>query len=334
MIKRLLAFLILGLCALAAWFVLSPVPGALLIRFLFELNGAKTWQALEKHEVGAVKRTVALRYAPDSEDSLLDVYRRADAEGPQPTLVWIHGGAWLSGHRDDAAPYFTQIADAGFTVVSVGYSRAPGVQYPEPIRQVAEALTYLKQQGEELGVDPRRMALAGDSAGAQIASQMATMITNPSLAKQVGIDPGLGAEALKAVVLYCGIYDMQRFLDVGDLPSLPLRWGVREVVRAYTGSRDDDTPAARQMSTIDHVTAAFPPSFISGGNDDPLTETQSRPLAEKLKGKGVEVQTLFFAADHEPKLPHEYQFNLDIEEGQEALRRSLDFLRRYLGRSG
>lgn len=60
-----------------------------------------------------------------------------------------------------------------------------------------------------------------------------------------------------------------------------------------------------QMSTIDQVTAAFPPAFISGGNGDPLTDRRSRPLAAKVQRLGVPVSTLLFPPGHEPSLAHE-----------------------------
>lgn len=330
MIKRVLAFLLLLLVALAAWFVFSPVPGAMVIRWLFEADGARVKKAMEKHAADGIAVTTGISYSAGDENALFDLYRREDARRPQPTVVWVHGGAWLSGHRDDAAPYFTLLANAGYTVVSVGYSLAPGARYPTPVRQVNEALSYLTRNARELGIDAERIALAGDSAGAQIASQVASMVTGPDFADEVAITPGLDPRALRAVVLYCGIYDIERFLDVGDLPSLPLRWGVRETIRAYTGQRDPDSPAAQQMSTIRHLTASFPPAFVSGGNDDPLTDAQSRPLVEALRAKDVEVEALFFAADHRPPLPHEYQFNLDTEAGQTALRRTLAFLDQHL----
>lgn len=335
MVKRVLLVLLALVVLLAGWFVVSPVPGALLIRWLFEADGAKTRKALEKHTAPgiAVERGIVYSSTED-DDARLDVYRREDAEGPQPTLVWVHGGAWLSGHRDDAAPYFTRIADAGFTVASIGYSRAPGARYPTPVRQVNEALAFLSEQADRFGIDPERFALAGDSAGAQIASQVAAMISDPGFAAEVGVEPGLGPEALRAIVLYCGIYDIPRFLDVGDLPSLPLRWGIRETIRAYTGTRDPGSVAAGQMSSIDHLTERYPAAFISGGNGDALTDTQSRPLAEALRERGVAVETLFFPADRSPVLPHEYQFNLDDEAGAEALRRMLGFLERQLATSG
>lgn len=304
--------------------------GARLIRLNFELDGRKTKRSLELHRASGIRVDGGHRYSDAAVDCLLDIYRRIDATEAQPTVVWIHGGAWLSGHRDDAASYFTLLADAGFTVVSVGYSRSPGAKYPTPVRQIAAALGYLIEHSSELGIDPERFALAGDSAGAQLASQLAGMVSNPEFAAEVGVPISLSRPALRAVVLHCGIYDIRRFLEVDELPSRILRWGVRQTIRAYTGSLDAESPAARQMSTLNHLTPDFPPAFISGGNGDRLTDTQSRPLAEALASWGVPVETLFFPADQTPALPHEYQFDLDTEAGQEALRRSLDFLSRHL----
>jgi acetyl esterase/lipase len=71
------------------------------------------------------------------------------------------------------------------------------------------------------------------------------------------------------------------------------------------------------MSVTGHLTGAFPQSFISSGNGDPLAP-QAVAFARKLGGVGVRVETLFFPENHVPRLPHEYQFNLDERDGQEA----------------
>jgi acetyl esterase/lipase len=76
----------------------------------------------------------------------------------------------------------------------------------------------------------------------------------------------------------------------------------------------------------DHVTADFPPIFISVGNRDPLAP-QSFAMADALERKGVQVERLFFSADYAPPLGHEYQFKLDGEAGKLALERSVTFLR-------
>lgn len=80
------------------------------------------------------------------------------------------------------------------------------------------------------------------------------------------------------------------------------------------------------MSTIQFVTPAFPPTYISGGNGDGLTWLQSIPMAQRLRSLDVPVTDVFWPADHQPALPHEYQFHLDLDEAQEALGRTLDFL--------
>lgn len=87
----------------------------------------------------------------------------------------------------------------------------------------------------------------------------------------------------------------------------------------------DDT-YFQTTSVLNFVGNNFPPSFISAGNADPFLD-HSQKLARKLDSLKIQVDTLFFPKDLMPKLPHEYQFNLDVEEGNVALDRSLMFLK-------
>jgi acetyl esterase len=79
------------------------------------------------------------------------------------------------------------------------------------------------------------------------------------------------------------------------------------------------------MSVMPHLTGDFPSSFISAGNADPLAP-QSIALATALEGKGTQVRTLFFPADHVPPLGHEYQFDLSGAAGQSALMHAVEWL--------
>ena len=85
------------------------------------------------------------------------------------------------------------------------------------------------------------------------------------------------------------------------------------------------------MSAIDYVTSDLPRTWISGGNDDPLTASQSKPLAAKLRELGVPVTSVFYEQDHVPALPHEYQFHLDFQEAKDALDSTLSFLESVTG---
>jgi acetyl esterase len=207
----------------------------------------------------------------------------------------------------------------------VGYSLAPGQTYPTQVRQLDAALAYLCAHAGRFHLDPDRIVLAGDSAGAQITSQYAALVTNERYALDAEISPTLPATSLRGGLFYCGIFDFDRYFGAPGI----IGYGTKVATWAYTGNRGTTmlaNPALREMSTIRHLTASFPPTFVSGGNADPLTDLQSKPFADALERLGVPVSRLFFPDDHEPGLGHEYQFDLDAPEGQRALRESVAFL--------
>jgi acetyl esterase len=168
--------------------------------------------------------------------------------------------------------------------------------------------------------------LAGDSAGAQIAAQMANLIAVPDYARAAGIAAPIPASQLRGALLHCGVYDVSEL--GGDKGGAVLGWFLRTVTWSYSGRRDwRDAAGFELMSVARHVTPAFPPTFISAGNADPLLP-QSLLMERALRARGVAVDSLFFAPDHVPPLSHEYQFNLDGAAGKTALSRSVAWLQR------
>src|SRR6476659_5705231 len=184
----------------------TPWPSALVIRAVFDRGAARSSAALARHVPGDLVEIVDEAYDIASPDGRLDVFRPPRTE-PLPTVVWVHGGAFVSGSKGDVANYLRVLAGRGFTTVGVDYSIAPGSRYPTPVKQVAAALDHLVDHADRLGVDPARIVLAGDSAGAQIAAQVALLASDAAYAKDVGIDVGVPAGALKGLVLFCGAYD-------------------------------------------------------------------------------------------------------------------------------
>lgn len=268
-----------GVVAAVTAVTASPWPGALLIRFVFGRDAAKVKTALEPHAPDDVRRIGNQRYGAGP-DALLDVYLSASvADGEAlPTIVWTHGGAWISGNKRDAAPYFAILAAAGYTVVAPDYSVGPGRQYPTAVLQLNDALRYLHDNAERLHIDRTRIVLAGDSAGAQLTSQLAAIVTNPDYARAMGITPALDATQLKGLVLCCGVYNMAALDHLRGV----LGWGFHIATWSYSGVRHyTSDPALKLMSTVDYVTADFPAAFITGGNGDGLTAIQSKPLASR-----------------------------------------------------
>lgn len=302
----------------------SPWPAALFIRHRFDKKGMKVSRALEKHVPAGVAARLMEHYDSADADAYLDVYYPSALENTEqvlPTIVWIHGGGWVAGSKDQIAHYARILAGRGTTAVAVDYSLAPGKVYPTPLQQANAALAYLVHHAPRLHIDPSRFFLAGDSGGAQIAAQMANIVTVPSYATAVGIAPSITRSQLAGVLLYCGVYDLGRIDRQGTLGI-----GSKTVLWAYSGKRDFmNDPAVARMSVIDYVTADFPPLFISCGSADPL-EPQSRAFAHAVAALGVPVDSLFFPPDHTPRLRHEYQFDLDSEAGRLALARCAQFL--------
>jgi acetyl esterase/lipase len=206
-------------------------------------------------------------------------------------------------------------------MAAVEYSKGYGTTYPRPVEQVNAALGFLARNAADFQIDPARIVLAGDSAGAQIASQVALITTDPAYATRVGISPQLKAEQLPAVLLLSGAFDVSSLNLEGEFG-----WFLRTVLWAYSGARDFQQDERFQLISVTrYVTRAFPPSFISSGNGDPLAR-QAVAFAERLEQLGVRVDALFFPPDRQPPLPHEFQFNLDNPGGREALNRLLAFL--------
>jgi acetyl esterase/lipase len=301
----------------------SPRPAALLVRRVFASGGAKTAAILDRHASADVSVLADERYG-DEPDMVLDVYRPRSSSRPLPLVLWVHGGGFVGGAKEELAGYFKLIASRGFVVAAPRYSLAPEHRYPTPPRQMVQALAHLQANADRLLVDPDRIAVAGDSAGAQIAAQVGALVTTPGYATAVGVaPPTIEPGQLRCLVLACGPYDLDLALHADSAL-------VRVVVWAYSGERHYRSSSAfGSWSVTDHLTPAFPPALVTVGNADPL-RPHSELLVEKLRAVGVETDTLFFAADHSPPLGHEYQFDLDTDAGQEFLERMLEFLRRRL----
>lgn len=314
----LLAILVVVVMGIVLAFRFSPWPSVAVIQYVFAKSDRASAAALARHVPPGITAKLDISYGTGP-DERLDVFHREDATGPQPTVVWVHGGGFVAGSKEAVANYLKVIADAGYTVVNVGYSTGFGSVYPRPIEQLNTALAYVEAHAVEHNIDSQRLVLAGSSAGAQIAAQTALLITDADYAGKMEILPMVDPAQLRGAVLVSGAFDMES--------ARTDSWLVNAVLWAYTGVRDFmNDPRFMLASIPQNVTPGFPPAFITSGNGDPLLN-HAEALVSALEAAGVPTDVLFFPADYEPPLPHEFQFNLDIPAGQEALARMLAFLR-------
>lgn len=285
-------------------------PGAALVKLGFSFS------PLVKPAAGfpAIQARVAVDRDIAVPGAVIDVYTpRAPSGKPRPIVLWVHGGGFISGSRQQVGDYATVLADRGFTVASLEYSLAPGQRYPVPVIQGTAALDFLQANAARFGGDAGRMFVGGDSAGAQIASELAAAQSNPTLAAWLGLTARV---RLRGVLLFCGLYDMGSVGRTG-FPAL------RTYLWAYTGYRDWTAyPRIDELSTTEQVTGGYPPTYLTVGDIDPF-EPQSRELESVLRAHGVDVTTRYWSG---AELSHEYQFDLRTAAAQSVLTDSVAFI--------
>lgn len=258
-----------------------------------------------------------LIYEEDS-GALLDLYIPATLDEPVPVILWIHGGGYVGGSKNSRRDYAMTLAHDGYLVANIDYGLAPEQLYPGPIFQANAALEYLQKHAADFGGDMNRVFIGGDSAGAQIASQLSAVISNSGLADRMEIMTAIDPEKLRGAILFCGLYNM----DTVSATGFP---NINYFLNTYTGTAAFESFIdLKELSTVRHITPDFPDTFISVGDGDPLAP-QSVELAETIQSQGIAVETMFFEGS-EKNLQHEFQYALDTLDAQETLSRTLHFL--------
>ena len=119
----------------------SPWPSALLIRAVFEDGANKTVAEMDKYvPASGVDARLDLNYGSGSANTAFDVFTPTGNTEQLPTVVWIHGGAWISGQKENVDPYARILAENGLTVVTLNYTISPEAIYPTAITQLNDAL--------------------------------------------------------------------------------------------------------------------------------------------------------------------------------------------------
>ena len=304
-------------------FTLSPRPSAWLVHYLFKEGPAVKPDNYEEYEQ-LVEAKYNLTYPSTFKDATLDIFSPVDTTKTYPTIIWVHGGAYVGGSKADIESYGVMLASQGFHVVSVNYELAPSAQYPSPLLQLNDVYQFVKDQSGIFKFDLDRLYFAGDSAGAQIVSQYALIQSDEGYAKQVGIKQAIPNRSIKGVLLYCGPFDISKLAHLSDNKYVAFLLG--RVGWAYIGEKDwVHSEQAKLASTKDFVTANYPPTFITDGNVMTFTQ-HGIELAQTLADLNVPVTTKFYPVS-QAELPHEYQFIFTYPEAQETFEATIQFLK-------
>ena len=204
------------------------------------------------------------------------VYRPAEAAGNGPVIVFFHGGGWVIGSiqsHDNTAGRLA--AETGCTVVSVEYRLAPEHKFPAPLEDAYAATAWVAEHAGDLGVDASRLAVAGDSAGGNLAAAVCLLARErggPALAYQLLIYPVTDIT-----------FDYPSHAENGPLNYILSEGAMRWFTEHYIGGVGG---ADWRAAPIQADLAGLPPAYVVTAELDPLRD-EGVAYAEKLRAAGV-----------------------------------------------
>ncbi|MBW8899953.1 MAG: alpha/beta hydrolase [Massilia sp.] len=192
-------------------------------------------------------------------DLQLDLYLpQAGASAALPAIVFVHGGGWRAGVRANFAPMAIRMAERGYAAVTISYRLSLAAPYPAAIHDAKAAMRWVRAHAAEYGIDAGRIAIAGGSAGGQIAAL--TGVTNGEARFDPDAAPGAVPSSVQAIVNIDGLSDFtseeaRRYED--DPAKQPSSAG------AWFGGRYAEKAALwRDASPLFHVGPDTPPMLF------------------------------------------------------------------------
>ena len=212
-----------------------------------------------------------------------------------PVLVAVHGGGWQVGNRKFYSNWGPYLARNGYAVFAIEYRLMnPDVKtYPGAVYDTKAAVQYARAKAGELGIDPERIGLVGDSAGAHLSALVALAGEEPAFSGEYRSDPQATVSAkVKAVVGFYGVYDMLAQWE-HDLLARP-RDNISEKflgAAPYANRRVFFEASPISYATVDKNSTRF--LLIHGDHDDIVDPaTQSTAFLMSLKRAGFFVRTI------------------------------------------
>ena len=199
--------------------------------------------------------------------------------GPLPLVMFLHGGGWIGGDLDSHDATCRALANAsGCKVVAIDYRLAPEHKFPAGLNDCFAALRWLAEHAADLGIDARRIAVCGDSAGGNLAAAVALMVRDrggPAIALQVLVYP---------VTHHAFDTPSYRTYGQGYLLTLEgMQWNWNHYLPDAAAGRD---PLASPLLAPD--LRGLPPALVIVAECDPLCD-ESEAYAKRLAEAGVAV---------------------------------------------
>jgi len=240
----------------------------------------RTMVTLMDEPAPALARIENIRIPGPAGDIPARVYAaRATGGALLPVVVYFHGGGWVQGDLETHHGLCARLAQhAGALVVAVDYRLAPEHKFPAAVEDCLAAYTWLRAHGRELGADPARVAVAGDSAGGNLSA----VVSQLAAAGKVPV-PTCQALIYPAVDFSFETDSHRDMVDGHVIPRDRVLWYMEQYLRGEADKADLRASPLRAPSL-----AGQPPAMIVTAGFDPLRD-EGRAYAERLRGAGVDV---------------------------------------------
>ena len=247
----------------------------------FELDGLRRPTPISSAGL-LIKKDICYHPQPGKNRSLqsLDVYAPASTSpnGSYPVVLFMHGGGWRASDKNDPLGVHANVCKAlaarGLVVVNVNYRLAPRVKHPEPARDAAHALRWIRENIREYQGDPEKVFISGHSAGGHLAALIALDATYLN-------EVGLAVAAIKGVMGICGVYNLTHFAG--------RNWMAEHLMTRAAFGNDHGRRA--QASPVNHVRADAPPFLLLNAEEDEKLEEEADELSSLLRDQRISADT-------------------------------------------
>jgi acetyl esterase/lipase len=220
-------------------------------------------------------------------EAKLDLYLPKELSGPNPTLIYIHGGGWTGGSKEGSLFTFMPYLEKGWSVVNVEYRLARVSLAPAAVEDCLCALRWVMHNAKTYNFDTNNLVVTGNSAGGHLA------LTTGMLPASAGLDrecPGPEQLKVSAIVNWYGITDVEDLLDGPNMKTYAVTW---------LSSMENRREIARRVSPIHYVRAGLPPVITIHGDADPTVPySHAVRLREALQKVEVPNQLITIPGGH------------------------------------